>query len=320
MLALDEAPSRSEVRERPGGRRREPWLRLLALLLVSVLSFPALGASITKRVGQVTFVVEDDAAVPGGFFVARLLSRYGVGSAHVILDGRRSPTYPAGRGPRALVPIPVDASSGPVPIGFEILSRKGRQRIPVDSTIAPRQAGVRRLAFSAEKGALLTLPEAARDERVLLGLLRSQSLAPPEPLRSPVVGPIVGHGFGDRLVSADGARVAQRIDGTWGEFQRGLAFALPLGTPVRSPGRGTVLFAAPLTLAGNTIVIDHGQGLISVLLHLGRLDVGAGEGVLAGAPLGLSGDSGLTEGPVLEWRTYIHGIAVDPGLVQRSLD
>jgi murein DD-endopeptidase MepM/ murein hydrolase activator NlpD len=294
---------------------RQSALAVLCLLL----PFPASGASVTKRVGQVTFVVEDDAAVPGGFFVARLLSRRGVGSAYAILDGRRAPAYSAARGPRALVPIPADGVSGGVPIGFEILSRKGRQRIPVDSAIAPRQSGERRVELGAGARALLMSPESGRDERILLGLLRTQSLSPPEALRPPIGG-IVGRGFGDRLLGAGGTRVAQRIDGTWGEFHRGLDFAVPSGTAVRSPGRGKVLLAAPLTLAGNTVVIDHGQGLLSVLMHLTRVDIAAGDTVFAGAPVGLSGVSALTGEPVLEWRTYIHGIAVDPSLVQRSLD
>lgn len=292
--------------------------RVALALLASLLLAPA-ASPVTKRVGQVTFVVEDQSAVPGGFFVARLQSRKGVGTAYAILDGRKAPAYSAARGPRALVPVPLETPAGEVTVGFEIFSRRGRQRIPLTSRISERPTRERRLEITPQWRALLASPDAARDERVLLGLLRTQSLTPPEPLHPPVQG-LAGTGFSDRLVTTDGSPVAQKIDGTWGELHRGLDFAVPAGTPVRSPGRGTVLFAGPLVLAGQVVVVDHGQGLISVLMHLSRTDVAAGDTVAAGSPLGASGATGLVQTPLLEWRTYIHGIAVDPALVQRCLD
>ena len=65
-------------------------------------------------------------------------------------------------------------------------------------------------------------------------------------------------------------------------------------------------------LSGGTVVIDHGQGIVSVLLHLSRIDVRAGEAVSGGSPIGLSGESGLAPSPLLQWRVYLHGVAVDP--------
>jgi murein DD-endopeptidase MepM/ murein hydrolase activator NlpD len=63
------------------------------------------------------------------------------------------------------------------------------------------------------------------------------------------------------------------------------------------------------------VVLDHGQGVVSVLTHLSRIDVTEGQTVEGRTPIGLSGESGATPGPLLGWRTYVHGIAVDPRVV-----
>jgi len=90
---------------------------------------------------------------------------------------------------------------------------------------------------------------------------------------------------------------------------------VPVGTPVRAPGAGTVLFAGPLALSGETVVIDHGQGVLSVLQHLSRVDGRPGDPVAAAAVVGLSGDTGLAPQPILQWRVYLHAVAVDPTVI-----
>ncbi len=77
--------------------------------------------------------------------------------------------------------------------------------------------------------------------------------------------------------------------------------------------------AEPLLLTGLTLVLDHGQGLVSLLCHLDRLDVRVGDRVEPGAPVGLSGATGLAPFPHLHWATYLHGIAVDPEAAQSVL-
>jgi murein DD-endopeptidase MepM/ murein hydrolase activator NlpD len=80
-----------------------------------------------------------------------------------------------------------------------------------------------------------------------------------------------------------------------------------------------VLLAGPLALTGGTVVIDHGQGVVSVLHHLSRIDVRLGDTVTAGAPVGLAGDTGLALEPMLQWRLYLHGVAVDPSALAALL-
>jgi murein DD-endopeptidase MepM/ murein hydrolase activator NlpD len=72
-----------------------------------------------------------------------------------------------------------------------------------------------------------------------------------------------------------------------------------------------------LTLTGQTLVIDHGQSVVSVFFHLGRIEVGTGQTVARGTRLGLSGESGLAERPHLHWGVYVSGVAIDPRVMER---
>ena len=59
-------------------------------------------------------------------------------------------------------------------------------------------------------------------------------------------------------------------------------------------------------------MIDHGQGVVSVLHHLASVAVREGDSVAAAAVIGQSGQSGLAPEPMLQWRVYLHAVAVDP--------
>jgi murein DD-endopeptidase MepM/ murein hydrolase activator NlpD len=213
--------------------------------------------------------------------------------------------------PRALVPVAASAEAGPATLGVEIAARGGEQRVAIPVTIAARDRRPRQVFLADEKRALLGRPEVGHDGRRLLAVLRTESREPAPGLLLPPVG-ATGSGFGELRTYPGAAEVESRIDALQGEHHRGLDYALPVGSPVRAPAAGTVLFAGPLTLSGETVVIDHGQGVLSVLQHLSRIDVRLGDAVTAGAFIGLSGDTGLVPEPLLQWRVYLHGVAVDP--------
>jgi murein DD-endopeptidase MepM/ murein hydrolase activator NlpD len=92
----------------------------------------------------------------------------------------------------------------------------------------------------------------------------------------------------------------------------GADLASPTGTPVRAPNAGRVALADDLYFTGNTIVIDHGGGLFSLLAHLSRLDVRAGEDVPRGAVVGAVGATGRVTGPHLHWTIRLGKARVDP--------
>jgi murein DD-endopeptidase MepM/ murein hydrolase activator NlpD len=84
------------------------------------------------------------------------------------------------------------------------------------------------------------------------------------------------------------------------------------GSPVPAGNTGRVVFAGPLGIYGNTVVIDHGFGLFSLYGHLSEIDVAPGTPVRRGDPIGKTGDTGLAGGDHLHFSVMIHGVHVDP--------
>lgn len=83
---------------------------------------------------------------------------------------------------------------------------------------------------------------------------------------------------------------------------QGYDIATPIGTPIIAPAPGTVILGDPdLYYEGGAVFLDHGQGLVSVFMHMSKVDVTAGDEVEAGEQIGLSGNTGRTTGPHLHW-------------------
>jgi murein DD-endopeptidase MepM/ murein hydrolase activator NlpD len=97
----------------------------------------------------------------------------------------------------------------------------------------------------------------------------------------------------------------------------GLDFRVPTGTPVAAMNDGTVLLARPLYFEGNFVVLDHGQGLLSLYLHLSEFKVKEGDQVKRGQIIGLSGGTGRATGPHLHVAVRWQGTYLDPGSLMR---
>ena len=94
---------------------------------------------------------------------------------------------------------------------------------------------------------------------------------------------------------------------------RGIDLRAPEGSVVSSPNQGVVLLARRhLHATGGTVILGHGYGLSSSYFHLSKVDVKRGQRVQKGDPLGLSGSSGLANGPHLHWEMELRGIPVQP--------
>jgi len=85
-----------------------------------------------------------------------------------------------------------------------------------------------------------------------------------------------------------------------------------VGTPVKSPAAGKVILTDDLYFAGNTVMIDHGFGMISYFCHLSEIKVQSGDMVSRGELLGLVGSTGRVTGPHLHWTVKLLGLRVDP--------
>lgn len=99
-------------------------------------------------------------------------------------------------------------------------------------------------------------------------------------------------------------------------YHKGVDYAGGYGSPVVAPAAGEVKLvgkeADGFHVHGNIVGIDHGQGLISVFMHLQDINVKEGDRVYPGQNIGTIGSTGASTGPHLHWGLYLHGVAVDP--------
>ena len=122
--------------------------------------------------------------------------------------------------------------------------------------------------------------------------------------RMPKAAPLSG--FADRRTYL--------YDGKPIDHQTHLGFDLASvrGDVVPAGNTGRVVFAGPLGIYGNAVIIDHGLGLFSLYGHLSAIDVAAGAKVGRGDPIGKTGDTGLAGGDHLHFSVMVWGVHVDP--------
>lgn len=94
----------------------------------------------------------------------------------------------------------------------------------------------------------------------------------------------------------------------------GLDIPAPVGQKVVAPANGIVVQTGSYFFNGNTVLIDHGQGLISMLCHLSKIDVEKGQTIRQGELLGLVGKTGRVTGAHLHWGMSLNNARVDPQL------
>ncbi len=110
------------------------------------------------------------------------------------------------------------------------------------------------------------------------------------------------------------------FNGKTQSFHAGTDFRAPEGTPVLSPAAGIVVLAKDLFFSGNTLILDHGQGLYSIFAHLSKYSTKVGDKVKAGQVIGKSGMTGRASGPHLHWGVVVNGIKVDPlSMIQSAI-
>ncbi|HEX3742123.1 MAG TPA: M23 family metallopeptidase [Terriglobales bacterium] len=95
----------------------------------------------------------------------------------------------------------------------------------------------------------------------------------------------------------------------------GLDFAAPLGTDVHAINSGVVILARPMFFEGNFVVIDHGQGLLSLYLHLSAFKVKEGDHVHTGETIALSGGTGRATGPHLHLAVRWQSVYLSPAIL-----
>lgn len=206
----------------------------------------------------------------------------------------------------ALAGIDLEAGVGKHSVHAEAVEENGDSlQASLELEVAPKQFPTRRLTVDSKyvdppADTLQRIQRESRKLRRIFAAVTSQRLWQGA-FRRPVPGQ-ANSSFGKRSI----------LNGKPRSPHSGTDFQAALGTPIQSPNRGAVVLAEDLYFSGNTVILDHGQGLYSYFAHLSEIKVEEGQKVSSGDLLGLVGATGRVTGPHLHWSVRLNGARVDP--------
>jgi murein DD-endopeptidase MepM/ murein hydrolase activator NlpD len=247
----------------------------------------------------------EESAVPGGVKLLRLDSAGDV-PPYVDADGHRALVIQDKGAWVAVIGIPLDAPLG----SRQVTVRDAAGRHEVAFTVGAKRYATQSLKVAPSQVDLSAadLARVKQDHEEMDRALTHWSDSAPATFRWPAPVPGVrSSSFGLRRVFNGEAR----------QPHTGMDIAAAAGTPVLAPADATVLDTGNYFFTGNTVLLDHGRGLISLYCHLSAIDVHAGEHIAAGTRIGAVGMTGRATGPHLHWALSLNRAWVDPALFVR---
>jgi hypothetical protein len=201
-------------------------------------------------------------------------------------------------------PVDLLASTGPVAIARWGAGPKELARISVE----PNDYGTEEITLPDIPQAHPSQQDLKRDavDRAQLGRLWLRKESPVQftlPLGPPVRPMSVGKSFGVKRIYNGKASEQAHM---------GSDYDSPVGSPILAVASGTVVLAKEMFFEGNSVFIDHGDGLISEYFHLSELKVQTGQQVKRGETLGREGQTGRATGPHLWFGVRWHDARIDP--------
>jgi len=273
-------------------RARHHGLAIVAALAVSAAFADA----------PITVTAISRAVRPGELVLLTVTTPQPVTGVSVLAFGREWPAWEDGaRHWRALIGIDLDTRPG----AYEAEIAAGADRTTYPLAVQSRAFRTRHLTVDPD---LVNPPTSALEridaERRELDLIWQHGEAQ-RMWSGRFVRPVP-----DEANSAFGTRSV--YNGETRSAHSGADFLSPAGRPIKAPGSGRIVLAGARYFTGNTVVIDHGQGLFSLLAHLSEIHVKIGDLVTAGDIVGAVGATGRVTGPHLHWSVRANGARVDP--------
>ncbi len=208
-------------------------------------------------------------------------------------------------------------------VGIDLYLEPGKYPLTVKSgsAVITRSLKVSKKTYPLQR---LTLPEdkvtlsPENEARVEREQERTSALWPVESIHlwtgrflDPLPGRELGTPFGVR-------RIINHIPKS---SHSGVDISADQGDPIRAPNDGVVVMADNLFFSGNSVIIDHGDGIYTMFFHMSQTKVKVGQAVMKGDVIGLVGSTGRASGPHLHWGVRIQGARVDPlQLIRLKLD
>ncbi|QWF71786.1 peptidoglycan DD-metalloendopeptidase family protein [Methylomonas paludis] len=262
------------------------------ILFGSLLALPTLAAALPQSL-----------LVPGG------IASIAVGNAHspapkVFYQNQRVLVSQDNGQWRALVGIPLSAAPGM----HQISIQQGSASQTAEFLVLDKHYPEQRLTISNKRMVDEMTPEDLKridaEKQLMAGVKATWT---EQPVDTHFHAPVDG-----RLSSLFGLK--RFFNNVPRQPHNGLDIAAPPGTAILAPAAGTVLATGNFFFNGNTVFVDHGQGLLSVYLHMTQIDVQRGQHVQPGDRLGSVGATGRVTGPHLHWIVYLNQETVDPAL------
>lgn len=281
-------------------------MQLLPRCLLTCLALALLGPAAAAE-SRPDPALPRASAVPGGVLLVDLgpLDANDAIAPVATLDGVRTMVVPQDGRWTAVVGVPL-SQPAPATVDLRVMFRDSSVRsFGID--IADKHYATQHLKVKPGQ-VNLSKEDLARTSAERERILAAMATWSPEPpatlaLRQPVPGP---------RSSSYGLR--RFFNGEARNPHTGMDIAAPTGTAIIAPADGRVLDTGDYFFNGNTILIDHGQGLVTMYCHLSAIDVEAGQVVKAGEPIGKVGATGRVTGPHLHWGVTLNRTSVDPAL------